>query len=388
MTSNEHKANTKRKHIVIDARELRTSTGRYVERLLNYLMAIDDHHRYSVLLKPKDIDGWQPTNPNFTAVACPHREFSFDEQLGLMSQIHDLKPDLVHFAMVQQPVMFKDCPVVTTMHDLTTIRFNNPSKNPIVFKTKQQVYKWVNKRVAKKSAAVITPSQFVKDDVVRYCGIDPKKVTVTYESADNLPAPAEPIDDIDSPSHAVRVGAPFIMYVGRPTPHKNLERLVEAFKTLQADNPDLVLVLAGKQDDNYRRIEADVRRQSLPNVLFTDFISDQQLRWLYQNCSAYVFPSLSEGFGLPGLEAMVHGAPVVSSNATCLPEIYGEAAHYFDPLDTSDMAAKINAVIHDQTLRSRLVARGHEQAATYSWHRMAEQTLAIYCDVLGETHGK
>jgi len=107
-------------------------------------------------------------------------------------------------------------------------------------------------------------------------------------------------------------------------------------------------------------------------------VSEGELRWLYEHCAAYVFPSLSEGFGLPGLEAMQHGAPVVSSNATCLPEVYGDAAHYFDPLDVQAMADAINEVITDKDLRARLIAAGHTQAATYSWKRMAEQTLAVY----------
>jgi glycosyltransferase involved in cell wall biosynthesis len=107
-------------------------------------------------------------------------------------------------------------------------------------------------------------------------------------------------------------------------------------------------------------------------------VSEGELRWLYEHCAAYVFPSLSEGFGLPGLEAMVHGAPVVSSNATCLPEVYGDAAHYFDPLNVDDIARKITEVLDNQALRNNLIARGHAQAATYSWRRMAEQTLAVY----------
>jgi len=109
------------------------------------------------------------------------------------------------------------------------------------------------------------------------------------------------------------------MYVGRPTPHKNLDRLVEAFKLVHETYPDLVLALAGKTDHNYQALEEKVKTGGIPNVVFTGFISDGQLRWLYEHCTAYVFPSLSEGFGLPGLEAMAHGAPVVSSDAlACL----------------------------------------------------------------------
>jgi glycosyltransferase involved in cell wall biosynthesis len=112
--------------------------------------------------------------------------------------------------------------------------------------------------------------------------------------------------------------------------------------------------------------------------VFTDFINEGELRWLYEHSAAYVFPSLSEGFGLPGLEAMIHGTPVVSSDATCLPEVYGDAAHYFDPRDVRDMAAKISDVLTDSKLRQDLIKKGTAQAAKYSWQRMAEQTLEIY----------
>jgi glycosyltransferase involved in cell wall biosynthesis len=174
------------------------------------------------------------------------------------------------------------------------------------------------------------------------------------------------------------------MYVGRPLPHKNLERLIEAFVKIKATHPDVVLVLAGKKDPVYRQIESDVARRTIKNVIFTDYVTEGRLRWLYENCSAYVFPSLSEGFGLPGLEAMIHGAPVVSSNATCLPEVYGDAAHYFDPTDIQAMADAINEVLTDKDLRLKLTKSGHDQAAKYSWEQTAAQTLAIYNQVLGE----
>ncbi len=361
--------------IVIDARELRTSTGRYVERLLNYLQQIDTAHDYVVLLKPQDVAGWQPSNPRFTTLATPYKEFTIDEQRALKKQIEGLKPDLVHFSMVQQPIWYKG-KVVTTIHDLTTVRFVNPDKNPVVFKLKQQVYKYVIRRAAHKSSALFVPTEYVKTDVANFAHINPQRITVTYEAADFIPKHGEPVDAL--------MHDQFIMYVGRPTPHKNLERLIEAFALLQTQHPNLKLALAGKTDNNYRRIEAAVQTKRLRNVVFTDFVSDQQLRWLYEHCSAYVFPSLSEGFGLPGLEAMAHGAPVVSSNATCLPEIYGDAAHYFDPLDVPAMANAINEVLTDSGLRQSLIAAGKQKASTYSWQRTAEQTLAVYKQVLGE----
>ncbi len=364
------------KKIAIDARELRTSSGRYIERLLHYLQQIDNGHEYVVLLKPEDFDGWQPTNKHFKKVTAPFKEFTFAEQIGFSRQVKSLNADLVHFAFVQQPVYLRS-KVVTTMHDLTTTKFRNPSKNRLVFTAKQQVYKQVNKLVAHKSAFVITPSEYVKDAVAKFAHINSRKIFVTYESADKItdePVKIEQLTDKDS----------YIMYVGRPLPHKNLENLIAAFTMLKTTHPDLKLVLAGKKDTLYKRISRDVDNAGITDVIFTDFVSEGQLRWLYEHTAAYVFPSLSEGFGLPGLEAMIHGAPVVSSNATCLPEIYGDAAEYFNPLEPFEIASAVARVIDDSKHASKLRQLGRLQAAKYSWKRTAEQTLDVYKQVLGE----
>lgn len=363
------------KTIVIDARELRTTTGRYVERLLNYLQEVDTDlsHRYMVLLKPKDIDSWTPKSKRFTKVPTRFKAFTFGEQLGFAWQLYKLRAELVHFPMVQQPILYQR-KVVTTVQDLTTLRFTNPSKNRLVFKIKQRVYELVIHISTRKSRAIITPTEFVKDDIAKFANLNSRKITVTLEAGDSIEAKAEPIPELE--------GKQFLMYVGRPTPHKNLDRLIDAFAFMKESRPDLQLVLAGKTDKNFRRHAARVEREAIRDVVFTGFVTDGQLRWLYENSAAYVFPSLSEGFGLPGLEAMAMGAPVVSSNATCLPEVYGDAAHYFDPYDTENMVKALSDVLDKPELRKDLVAAGKKQAAKYSWRRMAEQTLAVYNSVL------
>lgn len=361
--------------IVIDARESGTSTGRYIDKLIEHLHSLKPKHQITILTRAERTDFIATIAPTFTVIQTPFKEFTFGEQLGFRRQLNGLAPDLVHFGMVQQPVLYRGT-VITTMHDLTTARFRNPNKNAVSFWLKQQVYKWVNVRAAHKSARILTPTQYVKDDVVAFTHVKPERVLVTYEAADAITDKPETV--------ATLQGTQFLMYIGRPTPHKNLGRLIDAFAILQQTRPDLHLVLAGKRDANYRRHEQTVRERGIKNVIFTDFITDGQLRWLYEHCTAYVFPSLSEGFGLPGLEAMAHSAPVVSSNATCLPEVYGDAAYYFDPLDTEDIATKLGEVLDDPLLREDLVAKGQEQIKKYSWKRMAQQTLEIYEQVLGQ----
>lgn len=361
------------KKIVIDARESGTTTGRYVDKLIEYLHILQPPFDVVVLTKPHRITYIASIAPRFTIIKSNYSEFGFGEQIGFAFQLYKLKPDLVHFCMVQQPILYFG-KVVTTMHDLTTLRFVNPLKNKYIFKFKQYVYGWVNKIAARKSITVITDSEYSKDAIAKFAHINSRKVTVTLLAADAIPVAPRPIAELEDRQ--------FIMYVGRPQPHKNLDRLIDAFVELQTKHPNLSLVFVGKKDALYKRLEDTVKQKNVTGVIFTDFVSEAELRWLYEHCRAYVFPSLSEGFGLPGLEAMIHNAPVVSSNATCLPEIYGNAAEYFDPYNTEDMARKINKVLTNESKRKDLIEAGKKQVKKYSWRRMAEQTLAVYSDIL------
>ncbi|MGH7234234.1 MAG: glycosyltransferase family 4 protein [Candidatus Saccharimonadales bacterium] len=359
--------------IAIDAREYSTSTGRYISKLIENLEKIDTTNEYVVLLKEKDMESAKFSNPNFSSVMTPFKEFSLGEQTGFAKQLYGLKVDLVHYGKTEQPLLYLKRSI-TTVHDLTTARFINPDKNKYVFFVKQQIYKVVIWYAAHKSRRVIVPSNYVKSDLINYTHVRPKKVIVTHEAADKIHSAAEPVKGLS--------GQDFIMYIGRPTPHKNLWRLIEAFNSLKGAYPELKLVLAGKMDNNYKDIQKKVKHSDISGIVFTDYVSEGELRWLYENCQAYVFPSLSEGFGLPGLEAMAHGAPVVSSNATCLPEIYGDAAHYFDPNDVQSMASAIAEVLGNHELRAKLIKSGLEQVERYSWRRMASETMAVYNAVL------
>jgi glycosyltransferase involved in cell wall biosynthesis len=178
----------------------------------------------------------------------------------------------------------------------------------------------------------------------------------------------------------------FIMHLGTAFPHKNLPRLVEAFEILKKKHPKLKLVLVGKKEIHYKELEDFIRTQRhAKDILVTGFLPDEETKWLYQHTLAFVLPSLSEGFGLGAMEAMGYGAPVISSNATCLPEVYGEAAHYFNPENPRDIAQKVSEVISKKVLRDQLARNGRAQLKKYSWHTMAEETLIVYKEILEET---
>ena len=367
------------KTIVIDARIINSTTGRYVERLLRHLENIDQQHVYKILVPKKDLDYYRPRNPNFEVLEADFDNYSFAEQTGFNALLKKLDADLVHFCMPQQPILYPG-EHVTTVHDLTLLNSVAGDKNWFVYKLKQAVGRFVFKRIGQTSSFIISPSHYTSDEYQKFSGVGREKLVVTHLGADPPSAKPEAYTPLD--------GKDYLLYVGNQSDYKNIRRLMRAHQQLLKDYPDLQLVLVGKlsgKNGTTLRINQQwARSQEFENILFTDFVSDEQLAWLYQHAAAYVFPSLMEGFGLPGLEAMLNGAPVVSSNATCLPEVYGDAAHYFDPTSVEDMAAKIREVLNDQALRKSLIQKGSEQVKKYSWETTARQTLDVYRRALGE----
>lgn len=359
-------------HIAIDARIISSSTGRYIERLVTYLQDIDQVNQYSILVRTKDLNYWKPKRDNFKVIEAEFDQFSFAEQLGFNRLLKKLNPDLVHFGIIQQPVLYRG-KKVTTIHDMTLIKTYNSDKNWLVYHFKQFVGRFVFKSVARTNDHILAISEFTKKELIEFTHVPEDKVTVTYEASDVA----------TGGSRKYPVGFKrFILYVGQQSDYKNIKRLGDAHQVLLRRHPELGLVLVGKKNAAALKNEAYFEKKGYKNILFTDFVPDDQLSWLYTHATAYIFPSLMEGFGLPGLEAMSHGLPVVSSNATCLPEVYGDAAYYFDPKNTESMARAIDDVLVSEKIRRDLSQKGYQQVKKYSWKKMAKQTHAIYMDVL------
>ncbi len=360
--------------IIIDARIINSSTGRYVERLLHYLEKIDKINQYIILVPTKDKDYWFPSNSNFKIELCDIPNYSIAEQTKFKQFLDDLNGDLVHFCMPQQPVFYKG-KTVTTFHDLTLIKTYNTDKNWLIYHIKQAVARWLFKKVARHGTEIITPTDYTKQDLISYANISGDKVTVTYESADIKASESKPMK---------LPFKKFILYVGKQSEYKNVRRLGEAHQKLLKKHPNLGLVLAGQKDKAALMNEAYFNKNNFKQIYCPGRVDDHNLAWLYSNCDCYIFPSLMEGFGLPGIEAMGLGAPVASSNASCLPEVYGDAAIYFDPLKVDDMADKIDRVLSDNKLRLDLIKRGFKQFKKYSWEKMAKETHAVYMKALAE----
>lgn len=358
--------------IAIDARRIRQSTGRYTREMLRELQGLDSENEYHVIIHTKDQTHWTPTADNFYLHVVPHDAYTFGEQLGFARFLQKLKPDLVHFTMPQQPLLYFG-KRVTTIHDLTLVRFKNLDKNRFIYGIEQTIFKFLLKNVARRSKIVITPTKYVKNDIVDYAKIEPSKVVVTYEAQASL---------MDLKPHPIQSlkGKDYISYVGNAFPHKNLGRLIEAFTLLKEKHPKLHLALAGKKEFFYEQLEQ--KYSDVPDVHFLGFISDEQLLWMFNHTKTYVFPSLSEGFGLPGIDVMQHGVPMASSNATCLPEVYGDAAHYFDPNSPEDIARAVDEVLRSKSRRDTLVKNGYKQLKRFSWEKLAAQTHQAYLKAL------
>jgi glycosyltransferase involved in cell wall biosynthesis len=359
-------------HIAIDARIISSTSGRYVERLVTYLQDIDHTNEYTILVREKDRDYWKPKQDNFKIVVAEFDQFSLAEQLGFNRMLKKLNADLVHFGIVQQPILYRG-KKITTFHDLTLVKTYNSDKNWFVYHFKQLVGKFVFRDVAHTNNHIIAISEFTKNELIEFTHIPEEKVSVIYESSD--------VASGGSKMYPVEFKK-YILNVGAQSDYKNIKRLGDAHQVLLRRYPDLGLVLVGKKSPAHLRNEAYFEKKKYKNIVFTDFVPDNQLNWIYAHATAYVHPSLMEGFGLPGLEAMQHGLPLVSSNATCLPEIYGDAAYYFDPKNTESIARAIDDVLTSEKIRNDLTKKGFQQIKKYSWKKMAEQTHAIYMKVL------
>lgn len=361
--------------------------GRYTEQLIKNLENLDNHNQYFIFLRKERWDDYNPKNPNFKKVLADYKWYGIKEQILLPLKIKKYKIDLMHFTHFNVPIFFRN-KFIVTIHDLTLRRFpthKRSIKNLIIYPIKNLAYRIIFRHSIKNSEKIIAISDYTKQEIINYYKVNPNKIKVIYEGAPNQ----------NSKSHAYRQAGKiqnskfskrkYLLYVGNAYPHKNLKRLILAFEKIKKDFSDLYLVLIGGDDYFYKKLKKFIHNSKFiirDYVLFPGFIPDKDLNTVYQYATLYVFPSLAEGFGLPSLEAMTRGVPVASSDATCLPEILGDAAIYFNPLSIDDMAKKIKKALINENLRKNLIDKGFKQIKTYSWQNMAKETLKIYKKII------
>lgn len=372
--------------IGIDARfwgPRESGIGRYVDRLIAHLHRLDSQHEIVIFLRHEAVAHWPYQHPRWKIVPVGARWYSLREQLEMPYRFGREKLDVLHVPHFNVPVLYFG-KLIVTIHDLILDEFPTERAStlaPLLFRLKLMAYKFVLGSAVHRAKQVITISEYSKQALLKQFPGIAKKITITYEAVDPLPAPStwEQIT-----AHGIE--KPYFLYAGNAYPHKNLERLVGAFAEHVKANPSTHLVLVGKRDFFSKRLEGFVRERGIPHVTFFGYASDAELHALYRHCQAYFFPSMSEGFGLPGLEAMMCDAPVFAARASSLPEIYAEAAEYFDPQSVPEITQSMDWALHDILLIQRLRLAGRTRVEQFSWSKMAEETAAVYEQVLH--HGR
>lgn len=352
--------------------------GRYTQKLIENLEKIDNHNQYFIYLQKDGLISYQPQNKNFQKVLADWRVYSWSEQIIFPRLLKKYNLDLMHFTHFNAPLFYRE-KFSVTIHDLIISHYPDSRAttiNPLLYKIKLFFYQLVIKSAAKRAKKIIAVSNYTKNDIIKLFKISPNKIAVTYEGVD---LPQDQRTDCRSVLAALDIAGDYLLYVGSAYPHKNLEKLIFAFQIIAQDKNNFQLVLVGRIDYFYQRLKNEIKNLDLQSkVIFTDYINDEQLACLYQRARAYVFPSLMEGFGLPPLEAQNYGLPVISSSASCLPEILGDSAIYFNPLNMQDMADKIKLILENKVLRNELVSKGIDNVSRYSWAQCAQETLNIF----------
>lgn len=372
--------------IGIDARFFGTSgkgLGRYTQKLVEELEKIDHHNQYYIFLNKHNFDEYTPKNPNFHKVLANIPWYSWQEQIIFPRILDKYKLDLMHFLHFNVPILYRKLYFVT-IHDLILLEYptRKASKlNSIMYWIKNMAYRLVIMNALYTAKKVITISQYTKKSINKHFHISDDKMPVIYEGVDLEKFNLLNAKEFDFDKLKIKSNK-YILYVGNVYPHKNIDRLIEVFyslKQIQDIDKDLQLVLVGKKDYFFETIIKQVKDLNLENsVIFTGYVPDEELISLYEHSLFYVFPSLYEGFGLPPLEAIALGTPIVISKVTCLPEIFGEHIEYFDPKSNNNMQEVIYNFIKDNKKRESQKSYHQNILNKYSWSDMAESTKKLY----------
>ena len=366
--------------IAIDARKLHDfGIGTYIRNVLRGLARLDQQNEYIVLCRPEDVEVAGGLGPNFRAVPESARPYSIGEQFRIPLSLVRERAHLLHEPHYVLPPATR-CRAVVTIHDCIHLMFPQYLPGAMAYYY-ARASMW---SAVRKADRILTVSETSKRDILKFFDIPPEKVAVIYNAIDErfLAEPDE--GQMDRIRQRYQLDHPFLLYVGNIKPHKNLGRLIEAFARVKSSGlDDLRLVIVGDQVSRYPPLRQAVHRHRLDKeVRFLGFQPYDTLAVFYRLSRAFVFPSLYEGFGLPPLEAMACGTPVVTSNVSSLPEVAGGAAILVDPYDPASIADGISRAVSDTTLRQELVAKGLARARDFSWTQSVAAIHQIYMDVL------
>lgn len=362
--------------IGIDMRMVGTGEGigRYIEELVRHLALIDDQNDYYLLVsKNFPPEAGPPLADKFIIVKVKSPYYSLLEQTYFIWELARLRLDLVHFPSFNAPVFYPGRFVVT-IHDIIHHQYPGRKKSRVLHRLAYRLTIWAAVMRAKKIIAV---SEATKKDIIKAFRVSPEKIQVIYEGAELKAAPSE---DIAAVLSRYNITKPFLLFVGVWRQYKNLPNLARAFDVIRDQyRIDCQLVLAGKIDDFYPEIKAEVMSiKHAADIRPLGFIPEIDLAALYQNAKIFVLPSLVEGFGLIGVEAQAAGLPVAASDIAVLHEILGYGAVYFDPSDPAGMAEKIVEIWQDAAHFTKLRKLAQDNVARFDWRKTALETLTVY----------
>lgn len=364
-----------------------TGLGRYVTNLVNNLLKQDKKNIYILFVNNKHSLDFKP-GPRLKIVTTDIPIYSFSEQLILPVIYMKENLDLLHVPHFNAPILYPRKQIIT-LHDL--IKHYSKGKET----TTRSFFGYLIKRIgyaiefwliSKRVSAVIAPTNFVKSDIARVLKLKEHQVFVTYEASDGKIKKSS-LSQKEKEQVLSKYGLtqPFVVYTGNVYPHKNIDLLIDAVLAHNDKKEvDLNLGIICARSVFYRKIEEKIHNQGAQSFIkLLGFVEDDEISKIYSLALCLVHPSKMEGFGLTGIEAMSAGLPVVSSNASCLPEVYGDAALYFDPSSVQDLVNKLEKIISSEQLRQELITKGLSQSKKYSWAKMTKETISIY-----ETIGK
>jgi glycosyltransferase involved in cell wall biosynthesis len=362
--------------VAIDARKLHDfGIGTYIRNLLRQLARIDSSTEYVLLSAQADQDVAAQLGPNFRSVLEPSPNYSLREQIHIPWVLRRERPNVFHAPHYVLPAAVP-CPSVVTIHDCIHLMFPQylPNKAAYLY---ARATMWA---AVKRSDCILTVSEASKRDILHFFNVAPEKIVVVYNAIDDHFWLTPPDEEVAHVRERYQLDHQFVLYVGNIKPHKNLVRLIEAFDQLRRSGlEELKLLIIGDEISKLPSLRRAVHGHKLhKHVRFLGYVSDSTLRVLYRLASVFVFPSLYEGFGLPPLEAMASGTPVVTSNQSSMPEVTGDAAMLVDPYDVDSIVDGMRRVLTDPALAAELRLRGPQRAREFSWASSVEKTREVY----------
>jgi glycosyltransferase involved in cell wall biosynthesis len=374
--------------VAIDIRRMNEfGIGTYTRNVVRALGRRDHENKYFLIGSPAKVAEIEPLPPNFHTVPLLDPDTSIKGYVECRTILRRLRCDLIHIPHLFWLPRTLPCPYVMTVHDVLEHMYRAHARS----QPRRMLHFFLTRRVLRGAARIFAVSQFTKSEIEKLFGIGDGRIEVIYNAIDERFLRGHASEsDRQLLAERYLVNYPFLLYAGRISPHKNLVRIIEAFSALKAELekegkfPDLKLIIIGDELSKHPDLRRTVIRGGVQNdVRFMGFVPIEVLRIFYDAAKIFVFPSLYEGFGLPPLEAMAHGTPVVTSNTSSLPEVVDQAAVLVNPENVFEIMRALNRVLLDQPLREKLKQRGYEQAQRFSWDASARQILAAYEQVAG-----